>query len=60
MACIGTSRGMSALALFFLDQQGQIRFSQAYPDVFNTGVDDLHTLPPWVARLVCERNEPRA
>jgi alkyl hydroperoxide reductase subunit AhpC len=34
---------MSARALFVLDRQGQIRFSRAYPDFLNPGVDDLLT-----------------
>ncbi len=36
-------QGMSARALFVLDRQGHIRFSHAYPDFFNPGVDDLLT-----------------
>lgn len=36
-------QGMSARALFVLDQQGRIRFSHAYPDFLNPGVDDLLT-----------------
>jgi peroxiredoxin len=37
------SQGMSARALFVLDRQGHIRFSRAYPDFLNPGVDDLLT-----------------
>lgn len=37
------SLGMSARALFVLDRQGRIRFSHAYPDFLNPGVDDLLT-----------------
>jgi peroxiredoxin len=37
------SQGVSARALFVLDRHGRIRFSQAYPDFFNPGVDDLLT-----------------
>jgi peroxiredoxin len=36
-------QGMSARALFVLDRQGQIRFSRAYPDLFNPGVDEALT-----------------
>jgi peroxiredoxin len=36
-------QGMSARALFVLDRQGHIRFSHAYPDFLNPGVDDLLT-----------------
>ncbi len=36
-------QGVSARALFVLDRQGRIRFSRAYPDFFNPGVDDLLT-----------------
>jgi alkyl hydroperoxide reductase subunit AhpC len=36
-------QGVSARALFVLDGQGIIRFSQAYPDLLNPGVDDLLT-----------------
>jgi len=36
-------QGMSARALFVLDRQGRIRFSRAYPDFLNPGVDDLLT-----------------
>jgi peroxiredoxin len=32
--------GMSARALFVLDRRGKIRFSRAYPDLFNPGVDE--------------------
>lgn len=35
--------GLSARALFVLDQHRRIRFSQAYPDFFNPGVDDILT-----------------
>jgi hypothetical protein len=34
---------MSARALFVVDRWGRIRFSRAYPDFFNPGVDDLLT-----------------
>ena len=37
-------QGMSARALFVVDRQGQIRFSHAYPDFLNPGVDDLLTI----------------
>jgi peroxiredoxin len=36
-------QGISARALFVLDRQGLIRFSQTYPDFLNPGVDDLLT-----------------
>ncbi len=36
-------QGMSARALFVVDRQGRIRFSHAYPDFLNPGVDDLLT-----------------
>ena len=36
-------QGVSARALFVLDRQGRIRFSRAYPDFFNPGVDDVLT-----------------
>jgi peroxiredoxin len=35
--------GASARALFVLDRQRVIRFSQAFPDLLNPGVDDLLT-----------------
>ena len=35
--------GMSARALFVLDRRGKIRFSRAYPDLFNPGVDEALT-----------------
>ena len=35
--------GVSARALFVLDRQGIIRFSRAYPDGLNPGVNDLLT-----------------
>ena len=37
------ARGVSARALFVLDAQHVIRFSQVYPDQLNPGVDDLLT-----------------
>lgn len=37
-------QGMSARALFVLDRQGRIRFSRAYPDFLNPGVDGLLTI----------------
>jgi peroxiredoxin len=37
-------QGMSARALFVLDREGRIRFSRAYPDFLNPGVDDLLTI----------------
>ncbi len=37
------AKGISARALFVLDQHRRIRFSQAYPDFFNPGVDDILT-----------------
>jgi peroxiredoxin len=38
-------QGMSARALFVLDRRGKIRFSRAYPDFLNPGVDEaLSTL----------------
>ena len=33
-------QGMSARALFVLDRGGKIRFSRAYPDLLNPGVDE--------------------
>jgi peroxiredoxin len=36
-------QGMSARALFVLDGDGKIRFSRAYPDLFNPGVDEALT-----------------
>jgi peroxiredoxin len=36
-------QGMSARALFVLDRHGKIRFSRAYPDLFNPGVDEALT-----------------
>jgi peroxiredoxin len=35
--------GMSARALFVLDRDCKIRFSRAYPDLFNPGVDEALT-----------------
>jgi peroxiredoxin len=35
--------GVSARALFVVDAQGVIRFSKAYPDLLNPGVDELLT-----------------
>jgi peroxiredoxin len=37
------AKGVSARALFVLDRRGHIRFSQAYPDFLNPGVDDILT-----------------
>ncbi len=37
------AQGMSARALFVLDAQRVIRFSKAYPDPLNPGVDELLT-----------------
>ncbi len=37
-------QGVAARALFVLDCQAIIRFSQAYPDLLNPGVDDLLTM----------------
>jgi peroxiredoxin len=37
------SQGVSARALFVLDRRGIIRFSRAYPDLLNPGVDELLT-----------------
>jgi peroxiredoxin len=51
-------QGVSARALVVLDRQGWIRFSQAYPDFFNPGVDDpLTTLEALVAQDE-RRDEP--
>lgn len=36
-------QGASARALFVLDRQGRIRFSRAYPNFLNPGVDDMLT-----------------
>jgi peroxiredoxin len=36
-------RGVSARANFVVDRQGIVRFSKAYPDLLNPGVDDLLT-----------------
>jgi peroxiredoxin len=36
-------QGVSARALFVLDGQAIVRFSEAYPDPLNPGVDDLLT-----------------
>jgi peroxiredoxin len=35
---------VSARALFVIDRSGIIRFSQTYPDFFNSGVDDVLTV----------------
>jgi alkyl hydroperoxide reductase subunit AhpC len=35
--------GVSARALFVIDAQRMIRFSKAYPDPLNPGVDELLT-----------------
>jgi peroxiredoxin len=37
------AHGVSARALFVLDSQRVIRFSKAYPDLLNPGVDELLT-----------------
>jgi len=37
------AQGVSARALFVLDSQRVIRFSKAYPDALNPGVDELLT-----------------
>jgi peroxiredoxin len=37
------SKGVSARALFVLDRRGCVRFSKAYPDQLNPGVDELLT-----------------
>jgi peroxiredoxin len=37
------AQGISARALFVLDRQHVIRFSKAYPDALNPGVDELLT-----------------
>jgi alkyl hydroperoxide reductase subunit AhpC len=34
-------QGVSARALFVLDQRHVIRFSKAYPDALNPGIDEL-------------------
>jgi peroxiredoxin len=49
------SQGMSARALFVLDRQGHIRFSRAYPDFLNPGVDDLLTTLETLAGETAER-----
>ena len=51
-------QGVSARALFVLDRQGRIRFSQAYPDFFNPGVDDLLTTLEALAAQDERRDEP--
>jgi peroxiredoxin len=48
-------QGMSARALFVLDAQRVIRFSKAYPDALNPGVDELLTT---LEQLVAEHHEP--
>lgn len=49
--------GVSARALFVLDRQGRIRFSQAYHDFFNPGVDDILTSLEIIASEEIEINE---
>jgi peroxiredoxin len=51
-------QGVSARALFVLDWQGRIRFSRAYPDFFNPGVDDLLTMLEALATEKERRDEP--
>lgn len=51
-------QGVSARALFVLDRQGRIRFSQAYPDFFNPGVDDLLTTLEALVAQDERRDEP--
>jgi peroxiredoxin len=38
------AQGVSARALFVLDRRNMIRFSKAYPDALNPGVDELLTI----------------
>ncbi len=51
------AEGLSARALFVLDQHRRIRFSQAYPDFFNPGVDDILTTLETIASEEIEINE---
>ena len=51
-------QGVCARALFVVDRQGQIRFSHAYPDFFNPGVDDLLTMLEALATENERRDEP--
>jgi hypothetical protein len=51
-------QGMSARALVVLDRQGTIRFSHAYPDFFNPGVDDVLTTLEALATENERRDEP--
>lgn len=51
-------QGMSARALFVLDRRCVIRFSHAYPDFLNPGVDDLLTTLEALAAEDGRRDEP--
>ena len=51
------ARGVSARALFVLDAQRVIRFSKAYPDQLNPGVDALLTTLENLADPTSERKE---
>ena len=45
------SQGMCARSIFVIDAQSIIRFSHAYPDQLNPGVDQLLTTLETIARL---------
>jgi peroxiredoxin len=51
-------QGMSARTLFVLDRQCVIRFSHAYPDFLNPGVDDLLTTLEALTTENERRDEP--
>ena len=51
-------QGVSARALFVLDRQGRTRFSHAYPDFLNPGVDDLLTTLEALTTENERRDEP--
>jgi peroxiredoxin len=51
-------QGVSARALFVLDRQGRTRFSRAYPDFLNPGVDDLLTTLEALTTENERRDEP--
>jgi alkyl hydroperoxide reductase subunit AhpC len=54
------AQGVSARALFVLDRRGTIRFSEAYPDALNPGVNDLLTTLEALATEDNEDNEDEA
>jgi peroxiredoxin len=51
-------QGVCARALVVLDRQGTVRFSHAYPDFFNPGVDDVLTTLEALATENERRDEP--